>query len=60
MKGRVLLAVSLIVIIAVFLFVERYPQPQNYYAFADVRTLLGVPNFWNVATNAIFLLPVIA
>jgi hypothetical protein len=41
----------------VFLFVERYPQPQNYYAFADDRTLLGVPNFWNVASNAIFLLP---
>ncbi|MDE3165359.1 MAG: alkaline phytoceramidase [Acidobacteriota bacterium] len=34
------------------------PVAQNpaYHAFADRRTLFGVPNFWNVATNAAFLL----
>ncbi len=40
-----------------FLLVDPYPQPQSYYAFADSRTLLGVPNFWNVASNAMFLIP---
>src|SRR6185312_6377098 len=31
------------------------PQPQSYHAFADDRTLLGVPNFWNVVSNLPFL-----
>lgn len=32
------------------------PQDPAYYRFADDRTLLGIPNFWNVATNLPFLL----
>lgn len=32
------------------------PQDPAYHAFADQRTLLGLPNFWNVASNAPFLL----
>jgi hypothetical protein len=31
------------------------PQALSYHAFADDRTLLGVPNFWNVASNLPFL-----
>jgi Ceramidase len=30
------------------------PQDQNYHQFADQRTLLGVPNFWNVVSNIPF------
>jgi hypothetical protein len=30
-------------------------QPLSYHAFADARTLLGIPNFWNVATNLAIL-----
>jgi hypothetical protein len=30
------------------------PQDPAYHAFADARTLWGVPNFWNVASNALF------
>lgn len=26
-------------------------QPQSYHAFADARTLLGVPNFWDTVSN---------
>ena len=59
-RGRALLAVSLVAIIAVFLFVGPYPQPQSYYAFADERTLFSIPNFWNVASNFVFLIPGIA
>lgn len=32
------------------------PQDPAYYRFADDRTLLGIPNFWNVASNLPFLL----
>lgn len=60
MKGRTLVVVSLFAVIAIFVFVDPYPQPQDYYAFADERTLLGIPNFWNVVTNAVFLVPGIA
>lgn len=59
-RGRALLAFILFAIIAVFLFVDPYPQPQSYHQFADNRTLLGIPNFWNVVTNALFLVPGIA
>jgi hypothetical protein len=31
-------------------------QDPRYYSFADGQTLLGIPNFWNVATNLPFLL----
>ncbi len=31
-------------------------QLDTYHHFADQRTLLGVPNFWNVASNLAFLL----
>jgi hypothetical protein len=30
------------------------PQDPAYHLFADTRTLLGVPNFWNVASNLPF------
>lgn len=30
------------------------PQDPAYHRFADTRTLLGVPNFWNVASNLPF------
>lgn len=40
---------------AVFLL-PPIPQDTHYHAFADRRTLLGVPNFWNVATNIPFAL----
>ena len=59
-RGHALLAVTLLIVVAVFLFVDPYPQPQSYHAFADDRTLFGIANFWNVATNAIFLVPGIA
>lgn len=31
-------------------------QDPEYHLFADSRTLLGVPNFWNVATNLALLI----
>lgn len=42
-------------VVALALFLPRIPQPAAYHAFADQRTMLGIPNFWNVVSNAAFL-----
>lgn len=42
--------------IAGMLLVDPIPQNPDYHRFADARTLFGIPNFWNVASNLPFLL----
>jgi ceramidase len=37
------------------LLLPPIPQDQSYHQFADQRTILGVPNFWNVVSNASFI-----
>jgi hypothetical protein len=39
-----------------FAKVPPIPQDSRYHAFADQRTLIGVPNFWNVVSNAPFFM----
>ncbi len=40
---------------ATFLFVSRpLPQDEAFHRFADARTILGVPGFWNVVSNLPF------
>ena len=39
---------------------EPTPQDARYHEFADRRTVLGVPNFWNVISNVAFLIVGIA
>ena len=38
----------------IFLLLPRIPQPAAYHLFADRRSLLGVPNFGDVASNLPF------
>ncbi|TDR30400.1 ceramidase domain-containing protein [Hydromonas duriensis] len=38
------------------LFVQPIPQDPAYHDFADNRTLLFIPNFWNVMSNCGFLI----
>ncbi len=38
------------------LFVPAIPQDPGYHQFADQRTLLGIPNFWDVVSNLPFVL----
>ena len=38
-----------------FWFVPPIAQPQWYHDFGDKRSLLGIPNFWNVISNLPFL-----
>lgn len=51
---RILIGFVLIAVIAIFLL-PAIPQDPEYHNFSDGRTILGVPNFWNVASNIFFL-----
>lgn len=46
---------TLLVVGGISLF-PAIPQDPAYHSFADQRTLLGVPHFWNVLSNLPFLL----
>jgi len=41
----------LIGLVLLFYFTNPVPQDPAYYLFADSRTLLSVPNFWDVMSN---------
>ena len=51
----ILLGAILIAVFIVYLF-SAIPQSEAYHNFADTRAFLGIPNFLNVASNALFLL----
>jgi len=55
LKNVVLLIVIGITLITM-LFVSPISQDPAYHRFADQRSLLGVPHFWNVVSNLPFLL----
>lgn len=38
------------------LFLDPIPQDPNYHLFADTRTILGIPNFFDVVSNGFFAL----
>jgi hypothetical protein len=42
------------VVATVCVFLPRIPQPQSYHLFADQRSLFGIPNFGDVASNLPF------
>jgi hypothetical protein len=56
-RNLLLTAMGLVVSAASIATMLHGPLPQDaaYHAFADERTLLGVPSFWNVASNLAFL-----
>src|SRR5262245_57499094 len=47
----VLMAASLVGL----LLLPPISQDQNYHDFADQRTILGIPHFWNVVSNLPFI-----
>jgi hypothetical protein len=53
-KGLLLVLVTLAAV-ALAASLDPIAQDPAYHRFADTRTLLGIPNFWNVATNLPFL-----
>ena len=50
---RLLIGISLVGIVGIF-FVPRIAQDPAYHMFADMRTLLGIPNALDVLSNAFF------
>lgn len=53
---RVFILLALMVAsLAGLLLVAPIAQDQSYHQFADQRTLLGIPNFWNVLSNLPFI-----
>ena len=56
MNGRLLLLCSVaFAALAAMAFVDPIAQDPGYHLFADGASRLGIPNFWNVATNLPFL-----
>ena len=41
--------------LAALLWLPPVMQNQGYHQLADVRALLGIPNFWNVISNLPFI-----
>jgi hypothetical protein len=44
-----------VVVLGILFCLPPIPQSERYHEFADDRTLLGIPNFWNVVSNLPFL-----
>ena len=55
MKGTWLLALFTLLSVAAAVLLPALPQPLEYHDFADQRSMLGVANFVDVASNAGFL-----
>jgi hypothetical protein len=53
-RGYLLLAVAVVAIAATAL-VPPVPQDPRYHMFADTRTFISIPNFWNVVSNVPFV-----
>ena len=51
-----LLVMAAAAAIGAMFLVDPIPQDPAYHRFADTRTIFGIPNFWNVASNLPFLL----
>ena len=51
---RAIVAVLALGSLAAAFFVKPLPQDPAYHHFADQRTLLGIPNFMDVASNLPF------
>jgi len=54
MKHALLLLVAAGLVGGMF-FVDPIAQDAAYHQFADTRRILGIPNFWNVVSNLLFL-----
>ena len=55
MKYVLTLIVFLLLILAMWLWVDPIPQDLAYHQFADAIPMLGVNNFWNVMSNLPFV-----
>ena len=55
-NNRVFIFVSVMIASMLgLLLLPPIAQSQNYHDFADQRTILGIPHFWNVVSNLPFI-----
>lgn len=54
-KHYLLIGIAFFSAVSVF-FLPAIPQDQAYHNFADQRTILGIPNFFNVISNLPYLI----
>lgn len=52
----VLAALLVVLLVVLLLVVGPVPQSAAYHDYADQRTLLGIPHFWNVISNLLIFL----
>jgi hypothetical protein len=52
---KIALSVAVVAIVLFLVLIPPLHQDQSYHAFADQRTLFGIPNFWDVTSNLPFL-----
>ena len=50
-----IVAAAAVTLLSCAILLPPFAQRLAYHAFADTREILGIPNFWNVATNLPFL-----
>jgi hypothetical protein len=56
MKARIALLIAAVALcVAIVFHFPAIPQAESYHHFADTRTIFGIPNAWNVVSNALFL-----
>lgn len=55
-KEFLLLVISAVAVVCTFRLARPIRQDLRYHHFADIRTMLGVPNFMNVISNLFFIL----
>ena len=56
LRSLILIALSLAITLAVFIFVDPIAQNPAYHQFADQRYLNGMANFHNTISSAAFLM----
>ena len=54
-KVSILFVITLLAVLGIAA-VPAIAQEQGYHHFADQRTVLSIPNFWNVVSNVPFLI----
>ena len=55
LKVSILFGLTFLAVLGI-VTVPAIAQEQSYHHFADQRTVLGIPNFWNVVSNIPFLI----
>jgi hypothetical protein len=51
------LSLMLVILFAIALLIQEMPAQESYHQFADKRTFIETPNFLNVVSNSLFLIP---